>query len=325
MDVLQPRRPQRPARHLQRRRRRGADAVPGAAPAEAADRPDAGLRGGRRRLGAAPGAARGLLSGTARLPHLRSRRGHHPDARVLGFEPAFTTAEAFADFAAGLTPTGGRIERVLAAALDQLPPVDEPRALRPVGRRSVGDAEIIPIGTRGRPGRGQGSGKPSSASRSLAAGARKAAPEEGPARRRAADGAADADETTRRARRAAAEAEPPEPTRAPAYTEERLPGRHPGRRLAGRLPARRPRALRRPVGAAAGPLPRLPAPPGDRRLRRRRVRLRPGDHRAVLHDRAAPDRAEVVPHRGPRHREHPHRGRRAGGVQPLRHASRSTG
>jgi 1-acyl-sn-glycerol-3-phosphate acyltransferase len=37
----------------------------------------------------------------------------------------------------------------------------------------VGDAEIIPIGTRGRPGRGQGSGKPSSASRSLAAGTRK--------------------------------------------------------------------------------------------------------------------------------------------------------
>ena len=45
---------------------------------------------------------------------------------MLGFEPAFTTEEAFADFAAGLTPTGGRIERALTALADQLPPVDEP-------------------------------------------------------------------------------------------------------------------------------------------------------------------------------------------------------
>jgi UDP-glucose 4-epimerase len=52
----------------------------------------------------------------------------------LGFEPSFSTAEAFADFAAGLTPTGGRAERVLAALADQLPPVDEPApALRSVG------------------------------------------------------------------------------------------------------------------------------------------------------------------------------------------------
>ena len=51
----------------------------------------------------------------------------------LGFEPAFTTAEAFADFAAGLMPTGGRIEKALTAALDQLPPVDETPALHPVG------------------------------------------------------------------------------------------------------------------------------------------------------------------------------------------------
>ena len=51
----------------------------------------------------------------------------------LGFEPAFTTAEAFADFAAGLMPTGGRIEKVLTAALDQLPPVEETPSLHPVG------------------------------------------------------------------------------------------------------------------------------------------------------------------------------------------------
>jgi UDP-glucose 4-epimerase len=41
--------------------------------------------------------------------------------RVLGFEPQFTTAEAFADFASGLTPTGGRTERVLAGLAERLP------------------------------------------------------------------------------------------------------------------------------------------------------------------------------------------------------------
>ena len=38
----------------------------------------------------------------------------------LGFEPAFTTAEAFADFASGLPPTGGRLERLVAAVADGL-------------------------------------------------------------------------------------------------------------------------------------------------------------------------------------------------------------
>ncbi len=38
----------------------------------------------------------------------------------LGFEPAYTTAEAFADFAALLPPTGGRTERALAALEAQL-------------------------------------------------------------------------------------------------------------------------------------------------------------------------------------------------------------
>jgi len=38
----------------------------------------------------------------------------------LGFEPAYTTAEAFADFSALLPPTGGRAERCLAAAEERL-------------------------------------------------------------------------------------------------------------------------------------------------------------------------------------------------------------
>jgi len=78
----------------------------------------------------------------------------------------------------------------------------------------VGDAEIIPIGTRGRPGRGQGSGKPSAASRNLA-GARRTAPAKKPPREPVAETAAET----------AAEPLPTveTPTRAPAYVEERQP------------------------------------------------------------------------------------------------------
>ena len=39
----------------------------------------------------------------------------------LGFEPSFTTAEAFADFAAPLAPTGGYAERLLARVAQHLP------------------------------------------------------------------------------------------------------------------------------------------------------------------------------------------------------------
>jgi 1-acyl-sn-glycerol-3-phosphate acyltransferase len=78
----------------------------------------------------------------------------------------------------------------------------------------VGDAEIIPIGTRGRPGRGQGSGRPSAASRNLAAGPRKTAPAKDHAAVRPTD-PAEVTETT--------EPRAAEQTRAPAYAEERLP------------------------------------------------------------------------------------------------------
>ncbi len=80
----------------------------------------------------------------------------------------------------------------------------------------MGDAEIIPIGTRGRPGRGQGSGRPSAASRSLAAGARKSAAKDEPAER-----------PTDRAEAAESIEAPPsaDKTRAPAYAEERTPTR----------------------------------------------------------------------------------------------------
>ena len=70
----------------------------------------------------------------------------------LGFEPSMTTEEAFAEFAQSLTPTGRphrarpRRRRRLAALDPGAPAVDR--------AASMGDAEIIPIGTRGRPGRG---------------------------------------------------------------------------------------------------------------------------------------------------------------------------
>ncbi|WP_028638809.1 NAD-dependent epimerase/dehydratase family protein [Nocardioides sp. URHA0032] len=44
--------------------------------------------------------------------------------RELGFEPAFSTAAAVADFAEPLTPTGGRAERVLARVAAGLPEPD---------------------------------------------------------------------------------------------------------------------------------------------------------------------------------------------------------
>jgi 1-acyl-sn-glycerol-3-phosphate acyltransferase len=97
----------------------------------------------------------------------------------------------------------------------------------------MGDAEIIPIGTRGRPGRGQGSGKPSAASRSLAAGPRKATP-----RREESERAAEqplgssADRSTPPvpsadvpAAEGPATATATTTTRAPAYAEERAPDR----------------------------------------------------------------------------------------------------
>jgi 1-acyl-sn-glycerol-3-phosphate acyltransferase len=54
----------------------------------------------------------------------------------------------------------------------------------------VGDAEVIPLGTRGRPGRGTGSARPSSAARNLAgpAARKKAAPRPTPAPAPVADG-----------------------------------------------------------------------------------------------------------------------------------------
>ena len=53
----------------------------------------------------------------------------------LGFEPRYSTAEAFGEFASTLAPTGGRAERLLAAVSERLPEVadDRPPALTLAG------------------------------------------------------------------------------------------------------------------------------------------------------------------------------------------------
>ena len=69
--------------------------------------------------------------------------------RCSGFEPTYTTAEAFADFA-----TVARALEPGARHPSRAGQLVEPR------EASMADAEIIPIGTRGRPGRGTGRSPP---------------------------------------------------------------------------------------------------------------------------------------------------------------------
>ena len=73
------------------------------------------------------------------------------------------------------------------------------------------------------------------------------------------------------------------------------------------------------AGAAGRGVAGVPAAADDRRLRGRRVRVRPGAHRPGAAAAAAAAVREVVPGRGPRHREHAGRRRRADRREPLRH------
>ncbi len=67
---------------------------------------------------------------------------------ILGFEPRYTTAEAFADVAAGLPPTGGRTERALSAVAERLPST---RAAAAEGRARTGPRAVSdPAATRSR-------------------------------------------------------------------------------------------------------------------------------------------------------------------------------
>ncbi|WP_139982758.1 NAD-dependent epimerase/dehydratase family protein [Nocardioides litoris] len=88
---------------------------------------------------------------------------------VLGFRPRYTTAEAFADFASGLPPTGGRAERALAGVAERLPSTPAyaaPSAL-PGAPGAVGgdDSTVLSLAAARTPARsarahrGQGGGR----------------------------------------------------------------------------------------------------------------------------------------------------------------------
>ncbi len=138
----------------------------------------------------------------------------------------------------------------------------------------MADAEVIPLGTRGRPGRGSGNAKPSSAARTLAPAAarRKAVPPP----RTPPDAPADPPRSVppvapRLARDEPVAVEPTPPphdeptaaTAAPAADESDPPrARVRDREPAGGIPVggvggsadlRRPGGVRRPLGAAAPP------------------------------------------------------------------------
>ena len=214
---------------------------------------------------------------------------------------------AFADFAAGARadrrPRRRRAWRRLVAALPSVDGAGDSRKgsspwVTPRSSRSGPAADPAAAAARSRPA-------PRAASR-------RAAWTDRPDRSPPAPEPGDSADAAGRVGRGG----PPEAP-APAPARDRAPAGRP--RPATAQPARRhpagewlaafqhaaARGLRRAVGAPARPVPRLPAPPGHRRLRRRRVRLRRRDHPALLHGRAAADRAEVVPDRGPRGREHP--------------------
>ncbi len=71
--------------------------------------------------------------------------------RLLGFEPRYTTAEAFADFAAGLETTGGHVQRLVGELADRLPSTsadgtDPALAAVRSTVRSTGSAATVEVG-----------------------------------------------------------------------------------------------------------------------------------------------------------------------------------
>ena len=87
----------------------------------------------------------------------------------------------------------------------------------------MGDAEIIPIGTRGRPGRGTGSSQPSSAARGLAAGGKPPVKKAAPPKKGAANAAAKKAPPPKKAATSPEPAPEVDERRAPATTRDRGP------------------------------------------------------------------------------------------------------
>ena len=142
------------------------------------DRRPAAARRRRPGVGAAVGADGRLLARAAQLPHLRSRHRHHPDAhrarlRAGAAPPPRRSPTSPTSIGHPPRPAERVVDGLAAAAARARPAHREP---------AVGDAEIIPIGTGGRPGRGSGSARPSHASRGLAGDAGRRGPEGRPRR-----------------------------------------------------------------------------------------------------------------------------------------------
>ena len=230
---------------------------------------------------------------------------------MLGFEPRYTTAEAFADF--GALRSGSRRAATARSCSEGRGPCLTPES---------------PWLTPSHPDRHPRSSRPWHGQRAPVLGR----PQPGRHRRR------------RPARKAGAE-----PCAKPAAREARRRPVEPSQPQ----PPDRPRAVppSRPTSATRSPASRSATGSsafqgaavevfGDQwerrlaeflaflrrrlvgRLRRRRVRLRPRDHRAVLHGRAAPDRARSgSASRCAASRTSPTDGWRARRLQPLRHGA----
>ena len=158
------------ARHLQRRRRRRHHAVAGAAPARPG-RPCPLPRFAMTSLGLRRAPDAGSASpdySPEQVDFLTYGRGVDTTRMrtVLGFEPRYTTEQALA----GVRHlAGARARRRTIPSSPWRTSSPEPWEAR------VADAEIIPLGTRGRPGRGTGRDKPSASSRNLAGNGRRPA------------------------------------------------------------------------------------------------------------------------------------------------------
>ena len=305
--------------------------VPGAPPAAAARRvPLPGFAVGS--LGSVLRSARvaDFSPEQVALPDLRPRRRHHPDARRCSASSrAYTTAEAFADFAAlaharpVAAPSGcsARLRRRLpvgrrAPPADGRPPWVTPRSSR--SAPAAGPAAAPATTSRRRP---RAASPPAPRAPSPR---QEPAPRDGRRRRRRRRPAPQPDEPTpptRRGARRRRRAATPRRRRAGHHHATARPlARHPRRRLAGGVPARRQARCSATSGSPSWPGSWPSCAAGSpATTSSTSTASTPEVTERFFMAALRPIAREVVPDRGPRRREHPRRGRRPGRLQPLRH------
>ena len=278
------------------------------------------LRGPRSRCRRSPSAASAvlrsgrdgrLLARAGRLPHLRPWRRHHPDARPISASSPRTPPPRRSPTSPPLSRAGGRT----AASIDGARRVVDAGDRRARRRPGVGDAEIIPIGTRGRRAVAPATRAVRGRTQPRRPAPKTTARPSGPASRRRSRpprAEAGADDPRRPGRQR------PSRRRAPPPPRDRARWPASRRRLARARSRCGPRGLRRRLGAALAhswPSCAAGSPATTPSTSTASTRRSPSGSLAALR----PIAAEVVPDRGPRHREHPRRRRRAGRLQPLRH------